>query len=411
MEEKKYFWRDKQGTIYGPFRMDEEGNPRAGDVVRHYRLLKQRSQKALGEELEKTARWVRSMEENNMVPEMISRRKALIRVLGIPPILLFPNILDNDLVRVEKQQQPPPAQEYRGSASGSLDLRCYTEMLQLYWTVYHTSAIQNLLGAIEEKIAILQASKQAEALPLLCQYRQLAATVVRDQHDYGSAFTHLDHAIAIAEDIHDPALEASSLFRRGLTYFEQGRLIEAATDLEKACSFERMIPVTLAGRIMLSAGNMSAHIAKTPEERSKALNLLDRAGRIVRNGRKEEDRYSIKLNVGTYHLVRAEALIGMGEDASEELQVAHETFPTDQTRRHNYIDMLQAQWAVNSGEYIVAASMALDMFEVVKDLQSGFRMYKVAKVYNQLVKSDYRASKDIRDLGDKLREWSKNQLH
>jgi tetratricopeptide (TPR) repeat protein len=414
MEAEKYFWQDKQGNVYGPFRMDEEGNPHAGDVVRYHRLLKHMSTKALGKAIGKSPRHVQEMERDNMVPEMISRRKALIRVLGIPSILLFPNLYsDDDLVRVENQQKPQPIQEYRSSASGSLDLRYCSEMLQLYWTIYHTSTVQNLLGAIEGKIATLQLSKQKEALPILCQYRQLAATIVGDRAGYERAFMHLDAAIAIAEEIKDPALEAYGLFRRGLLYFEQGNFVQAAIDLEKACSLVNMIPITLAGRIMLSAGNISAHIARLPDERRKALNLLDRAGSIVRAGRKEEDIYGIKLHVGLYHVCRAEALLAIGNtiDASEELQQANEIYPKDQMRRHNYVDMLQTRTAVDSGEYMAATSLALSTLEGVKDLQSEYLLRNVIKVYNQLVVSDYRKSPDVRDLGDKLREWSKQQLH
>lgn len=410
--EEKYFWQDKQGNIYGPFRMDEEGNPRAGDVIQHYRLLKHMSTKVLGKAIDKSARHVQEMEKDNMVPEMISRRKALIRVLGIPSILLFPNLhSDDELVRVEEEK--PPTQQNRNSTSGSLDLRWYEEMLQLYWTLYHTSPVQNLLGAIEEKIAMLQISEQAEALPLLCQYRQLAAIIVGDRAGYQRAFMHLDAAIAVAEEIHNPGLQAYGLFRRGLLSFEQGNFMKAAADLEKACSLVSMIPATLAGRIMLSAGNIGAHVARLPDERRKALNLLDRAGSIVRAGRKEEDLWGIKLHPGLYHVCRAEALLAIGNtiDASEELQQADEIYPKDQMRRHNYVDMLQTRAAVDSGEYMTAASMALSTLEGVKDLQSEYLLRNVVKVYNQLAVSDYRQSPDVRELGDKLREWSKNQLH
>ncbi len=416
MEEKKYFWQDKQGNTYGPFRSDEEGNPCAGDVVQHYRLLRNMSTSALGLALGKTARWVQLMEHNNTVPELISRRKLIIKTLGIPAILMFPNLYaDDDLIRIEEEDQrkSPPTQEYKSSSSGSLDLRWYAETLQLYWTLYHTSTVQNLLGSIEEKIAKLQISEQTETLPLLCQYRQLAAIIVGDRAGYQRAFMHLDAAIDIAEEIHNPGLQAYGLFRRGLLSFEQGDFVKAAADLQEACSLVNMIPVTLAGRIMLSAGNISAHVARLPQERKNALKLLDRAGSIIRSGKKEEDIYGIKLHTGLYHVCRAEALLAIGNtvDASEELQEADEVYPKDQMRRHNYVDMLQTRAAVDSGEYMAAASMALSTLEGVKDLQSEYLLRNVVKVYNQLVVSDYRKSPDVQELGDKLREWYKIPLY
>lgn len=65
-----------------------DGYPNAGQVVRHYRLLKQWSPADLGEALGKTARWVPAMEYDNTVPEAISRRRAIAAILGIPPMLL-----------------------------------------------------------------------------------------------------------------------------------------------------------------------------------------------------------------------------------------------------------------------------------------------------------------------------------
>jgi tetratricopeptide (TPR) repeat protein len=358
------------------------------------------------------------MEENNMVPEMISRRKALIRVLGIPPILLFPNILDNDLVRVEKQQKPPPAQEYRSSASSSLDLRYCSEMLALYWSNYHVSAAQNLLGAIEEKIPILQCfaanasgSEHSKTLALLCQYRQLAALIAGERDDFDRAFMHLNPAIAIAEEIHNPELQAVNLFRRGLTHSAQGNLVEAFVDLKRAASFEGSVATTLIGRILLSTGKAEARVIR--KEQSETLNLFAKAGKIIRDGRKEEDTHFIKLTEGNYHEHRAAALTAMGNliEAAEELQEAHETFPADQARRHNNIDAMQAELAANSGEHVIAASVALRTFDVAKQLDMTRNINTIATVYSQLNDGPYRKSKDVRDLGDKLREWRKKQLH
>jgi hypothetical protein len=114
----KYFWQDTQGKVYSPFRRDEEGNPHAGDVIHHYRLLRNMSTSALGKELDKTARWVQLMEKENPAPELISRRKLIIKVPGIPPILLFPNLYgDEDLVRIEDQHRPFPIQGHKMSCN------------------------------------------------------------------------------------------------------------------------------------------------------------------------------------------------------------------------------------------------------------------------------------------------------
>ncbi|GHO99461.1 hypothetical protein KSF_095090 [Reticulibacter mediterranei] len=419
--EAKYFWQDTRENVYGPFRMDEEGNPRTGDVIRHYRLLRHISTGALGKELGKSARWVQIMEKENMVPELISRRKLIIKALGIPPILLFPNLYgDEDLVKIENQHKLPPAKEYKNNTSGSIDLRYCDEMLQLYWGNYHVSGAQNLLLLIEEKVYILQGfttencSERSKALSLLCRYHQLAALIAGERDDFDRAFIHLNPALTIAEETHDSEMQAVCFFRRGLTYSAQGNLVKAATDLKKACSFEGSIPATLIGRILLSTGKAEARVLR--KEHNGTLSLFEKAEKIIQDGRKEEDAHFIRLNEGNYHEHRAAALTAMGNltEAADELQEAHETFPVDQARRHNNIDAMQAELAASSGEDVIAASVALRTFDVAKQLEMTRNINTITRVYSQLNAGSYSKSKDVRELGDKLREWNKKtprQLH
>jgi len=418
MEEKKYFWHDKQGNIYGPFRRDEEGNPHGGDVVQHYRLLKHISCKTLGLELGKSARWVQLMEKENAVPELISRRQALMRVLGIPPILLFPNLYaDDDLVRLETQQKIIPAQEYKGSTSGSVDLRYCAEALQLYWSIYHINGAQNVLDEVAGKMYLLHnyaATKMSgkehrKALSLLCQYRQLTSLIAGERNDFEAAVFHLQQAIDIAEEIKDPGLQAVSWLRRGLTYSAQGNFDQAATDLRKACSFEAFIPTTLTGRILLSAGKADAHITRTEKEKREILNSLGKAGKIIRDGRTEEDTHFIKLSEGNYHEHMASALMAMGHltDAFEELQEAHETYPADQIRRHNNIDLLQVRLALQSRQYMIAASTALHTWDIAEQCGMRRNMQMFATIHQKLLNAGYGKSSDVRELGEKLRVWEK----
>ncbi len=414
--EAKYFWQDMRGSVYGPFRMDEAGNPHAGDVVQQYRLLRNISPKTLGSELGKSARWVQLMEKENMVPELISRRKLIIKALHIPPILLFPNILENDLIRIDTiLDAKPTTRAYRNTVSGSLDLRYCDEMLQLYWNNYHVSGAQSMLLPIEEKIYILQSftveasgSEHNKTLPLLCRYHQLAALIAGERDNFEKALPHLHQAIAIAEEMQNPEMQAVSLFRRGLTYSAQGNFGKAATDLKKACSFEGSIPITLIGRILLSTGKAEARAKRS--ENSEILRLFEKAEKIIQNGRKEEDMHFIKLNEGNYHEHRAAALTAMGnlEEAAEELQEAHETFPADQARRHNNIDAMQAELAATSEEHIIAASIALRTFGVARQLEMTRNINTIGKVYSQLRQGPYSKSKDVKELGEKLREWEKN---
>jgi tetratricopeptide (TPR) repeat protein len=420
--EEKYYWADKQGNVYGPFGMDKEGNPLSGEVVEHFRIKKGMSRKAFGKALDKTARWVQLMESTNTAPELISRRKAIARMLGIPFFLLG-LASDEDLIRLEETTHPQIALSQQKPAATKvsrqrIDIRAHAEMLPLYWNVYYTGTIQSSLSAIEEKIRQLRilvpevyGKSQADMLTLLCQYRQLASTIARDRRDYQKAYEHLNVALKIAERLNNKSLLAATLFRRGLAYFEQDDLTHAILDLDKACSLKDAISSILGGRILLTTGNAYAHSPKK-DVAKEGLQLLDQAGSVVHSGRVEPDEHFLSMSLGRYHLNRAEALIAMGNllDAEDELQEAHEHVAPDQTRRHNYIDTLEARLAIDARNYIVATSTALRAFEVAKVLQSETNMANIVRVYQQLLKSPYAKHKDVQDLGHYLTNWAEGSL-
>lgn len=77
------FWGEK--GEYGPFSVQEDGWPNAGEVIRHFRRklsmsaeeLAKRYGEAIGEPI--TSRWILKMEQQNKVPMDISRRRAFYR--------------------------------------------------------------------------------------------------------------------------------------------------------------------------------------------------------------------------------------------------------------------------------------------------------------------------------------------
>lgn len=89
---EKFFWG--ANGEYGPFTAQQDGWPNAGEVLRYYRRQKKlqaeevakRYSELIGEQV--TARWILKMEQQNKVPTDITRRRALVQILEIPPILL-----------------------------------------------------------------------------------------------------------------------------------------------------------------------------------------------------------------------------------------------------------------------------------------------------------------------------------
>src|SRR5260370_38534945 len=86
------FWGEK--GEYGPFSVQKDGWPNAGEVIRHYRKklqmsaeeLARRYGEAIGAQI--TARWILKMEQQNKIPTDRTRPRVLMKILNIPPIRL-----------------------------------------------------------------------------------------------------------------------------------------------------------------------------------------------------------------------------------------------------------------------------------------------------------------------------------
>jgi transcriptional regulator with XRE-family HTH domain len=83
----KGYWVDKLGNKYGPFDPQLDGFPNAGQVVRAFCDQAGMTQLQLAKELGKQERWIREMERENKVPDVVSKRRTLAAILKIPVAL------------------------------------------------------------------------------------------------------------------------------------------------------------------------------------------------------------------------------------------------------------------------------------------------------------------------------------
>jgi transcriptional regulator with XRE-family HTH domain len=390
--------------VYGPFDPDEDGYPHAGQVVRHYRLLKNWSPAELGEAMGKTARWVQAMEHDNTVPEAISRRRALAAILGIPPVLL-------GLAQLEAFSKLLTETAGGTSRTAKIDqaaLDQYQGFLRLYWELDYTSSAAESLEDIARWTRHLRAvanetdgTQRRHVVELLCRYDQLATWIARDQRDYPRAFAHANRAVKLANTSQNPELLAAALFRRGRTYLESGDIASAVDDLDAALPFAHRARPQLKALVLLAAGHAHAHAAESSADRIAAVSLLDQASRIIRRGNLEDDESFVKLNTGRYHLDRAGALIAMRrpEDAHDELDLAERGIGPDQTRRHAYISVLRARAYAALGETQVAVSTAESALVVSKALHSSINISRIAELHQQVSATSFGTSPQVARLG------------
>src|SRR5260370_1178870 len=89
MSETPYYW----WYAYAPFELGEHNRPYMGQVIRYYRELRGWTIKDLAKALQVSEHHVYEIESSGNMPESISRRTLIAKLLKIPPALLGLSII------------------------------------------------------------------------------------------------------------------------------------------------------------------------------------------------------------------------------------------------------------------------------------------------------------------------------
>ncbi len=430
----QYMWGDKQQ--YGPFSAGEDGYPCSGEVMRHYRVLKGYSAtkfgqlygQALGGEA-KTRICVLTMERTNNVPTVITRRRIIADLLGIPYVLFglsetlakTPLLEDIPEQTGEANTIDTPRVPKRETVIGEI-LTEHQQVLATYFNgFYHRhgqAALTEVTGATEQIQLWLPHSRehiQQRGTILITQYHRFGAKIAREQQRYDLAMNHADLMIEHAEVAHKSKpssdLMAIAFSGRGRAIFEQeSTRIHQPTNyhaavpfIDAALSHAQSATSGMNGFISLEWGLIHAHTATSEKEKKAVRKRLMMAYNAASSYREEDDIYALKYNPSWYHLAYAEALIVLGDytDAIGALDDAEELTPLNLPRRFAYIDALRAMAYLGLGEYKEAVDYARDALIESKAVKSEFNIARIAKVYRQL-REVYKHSGGLTELGREL---------
>src|SRR5437879_127424 len=138
----KRYWVDRDGNIYGPFSVQEDGFPCAGEVIRYYRVLMNMSVKEFAAELKVSSRRIQDMEKNNTVPDSIERRRFIAKTLKVPPTLLGLASLASFLRPAETLEaaQSPAVSSISRLVVDQKTIAQYQSQLGLFWSLHYTSS-------------------------------------------------------------------------------------------------------------------------------------------------------------------------------------------------------------------------------------------------------------------------------
>jgi transcriptional regulator with XRE-family HTH domain len=408
MDEKRY-WVDRDGNIYGPFSVQDDGFPCAGEVMQLYRKQMGLSVNDFAQALKVSPRRVQVMEKDNKVPDSMERRRFIAKTLQIPPILL-------GLASVDAFLRPAEALETKGASITSstrlvVDQKAITQyqtQLGWFWSLHYTSSANSVLNEVQANILQIQAllmytngKEQKQLVEQLCGFYELASRVESDRNNSGGALIYLDKAVELAEPLRNTELYGRLLYKRGLVLYEARRFPEALVDLEKANQLVPHLTNPLAGSILLELGLVKSYLAQPGSltDRSIALSYFDRAEKYTRLSQ-TDGGMGIRYDGGRYLTAKGEGMLILRRfgDAEETLDLAQENTSPDLTRRQLFIDLQRVKLYTQAREYATATALAREAVGKARAVGSLYSVKSLQEITAPLFQSNYGKSDEAEEL-------------
>lgn len=465
--ENLFYWGE--GGQYGPYHAQEDGWPNAGEVQRDYREKRgvSASEFALrySEELQKLGKqnkkgksgtqgkisgtWVLNMEKQNRVPTDIERRRIIARLLDIPPMLFGLAMLQDVVMQPQKEAPMEPIVVPPTLKKVSTDIEHYEKNVRVALHIHRTSSAQGLLHDINAELRDLKGLESQARGNFLLQVRELlfsnnllATRIMKDAREYAFAYAYANDAVQIAKSMQDGDLVATARYMRGCAKAEWGRrgivrqgmfqldyskIQDAIRDFQKVLAYAHSkqghIHPQLEGFTKLQLSRALGMIKQGPHDRriAQAIALSDEVADLV-GADPIDDFYTRSLITGTlsglhmggYHLGRAETFNAVGSpgkaltELNQVKKLTEGTYGGDETRYQAWFDVLMAESLIGLKEYYEAikrAKSALIIFHTINSLRN---MASVNDIYSRVAASSYGTSADVKELGDMIKEWYKD---
>jgi transcriptional regulator with XRE-family HTH domain len=387
MAKNHYWW-----YAYGYFEPGNDNLPHFGQVFAHYRKLSGWSKAQAASALKCTERYIEMLESDRNIntPKSNPRRAALAKLLKIPPVLLGVALVgqEEDIAHATTDSTGTQA------TFDSQTMTFYEDMLASCWELYYTSSVHGAtknidlwLRYLQNQVEKVSGVKRDQLLSLLCRFYQLSSLAARDRYDLNRALADEKQAVAIAFDLGNAELIASSLLRRTRIYLGKSDYQLALQDAEAAIPYADRSRAPLKGKVYQIAGEAYGRVAGSSQElQKKSLDYFDQVGRIVRKGKIEADGSFARLDVTSLYIERAEALRQFGhfDDASDALAIARNNLSPQLTRWHINVMLEEAETYFAQGERDDSATVALDALKLVNALRLDGKKERIRRLYRNL---------------------------
>lgn len=373
-----------------------DGWPDCGSVVKQYRRSKQWTQGDLADALGIRELGVRKMEKNGSGLDLLTRRRALQFLLGVPPLLLG----------LDGAHGVPAAPALSRSAS-SLALPSLEELRsaqQRLWDGYYTGHGQDELQSVDCSLFRLkdalptlpeaQRSAYIEQVSLLCQ---AAGNVSLAGANTAQVLSYMNTGIEYARTSEDADLLSTALGRRAAALWELGEQEAAEKSIREALSVaspeEKIKRYPVASRVLSCS-------AQDRTDRAEVLAMLDQ---IVIN-----DRYQNGVDSNIILWCRAQVYTNLAQnapnraallrEAADLLERAERGAP-DTLRRKLIIKLEQARAYLGLREYDYAVSTAIEAFQLMRQIKNILYLPQLSSIYHALLRSSASSLPQVARLG------------
>jgi tetratricopeptide (TPR) repeat protein len=356
--------------------------------------------------------------ETKNVGDSVPRRRVLVDMLKIPPVFLGVGTLTDLEAFLQKYGVSQPQGSSSVSKASENEVSLYRDALAVHWTMYYAGTLQDIptLQHWSRRIELAASEHSVSQQSLecfICGYYQLLATVYGDKLRFLEAFQYLDDAQEIAASQDNKPLQATIFYRQAMARLNQRKFALAKAPAEMAESLVHYADKSLQGEIYQTAGLTYALMAQDEQDKTKALKLLDEAGKIASNeDNLGVDVHHVRFNPGRYALTRADTLISLGRPnaALKLLDEADEQLPFDQRKRRGYMQILQGEAYLKKKELDTAISYLQSAFDVSSVIHSDYNIGYIARLCKKLSESGYGNSPALGTLKRSLWEYQAKQV-
>jgi len=283
------------------------------------------------------------------------------------------------------------------------------EYLNAVWEAYRLTGPSHILpGVLRQKTKIKEAHEgRKENLNLLHKYEHFLLRVGRNLQNY-TGFDPVQ-LINLAREIDDSDALGISLYQRGKMYYEQQNYSAALIDIREALSEVKHAGPRVKGLTLVGSGPVLAHDATDQKDVDEVLELLDEAEKCIEPAKGDPDPFHIGFDESWYFIGRASSIIPLLrldpaqiDKVFEALALAQERTGSQYVRRRSNIELLYADAAFHTGDYLSAASTAIEALELAHSVKLVHNIERIQRLYGNLTQTKMKDSSELRKLRQAL---------